>query len=316
MARGSLVGAQRVVDMIQTVFGSLGVLAQDGAVVEIMVNPDGRVWIERVGLGMQMAELVLSVEERLAIIELVAGAVNLVCHAQSPRLSATIAQWGLRFQGFIPPATMGPCFTIRKPAMRVFTLAEYAAEGILTVAQAQTLQRAVRARVNMLIVGSTGSGKTTLLNAVLADIATLGERLITIEDMPELQCTAPNHLALYVKEDVAPMQHLVKDTLRCRPDRIILGEVRGAEAVDLVDSWNTGHAGGLCTVHANSCREALTRMETLIRRSNIPTDVARQLLGEAKPLLVYIARTATGRVVQEIVRVAGVHAGEYTFVEF
>jgi len=311
--RGHAVGTQRVIDMIKTAFGPLGDLAHDPTVVEIMANPDGRVWIERLGTGMQASELILHAEERLAIVELVAGAIGLVCHAQSPRLSATIAQWGLRFQGFVPPATLAPCFTIRKPAIRVFTLDEYADEGILTPTQVATLQHAVRAHINILISGSTGSGKTTLLNAVLAEIAELGERVVTIEDMPELQCAAPNHLALYVKEDIATMQQLVKDTLRCRPDRIILGEVRGVEAVDLVDSWNTGHNGGLCTVHANSCREALTRMETLIRRGNIPTEVARQLLGEAQPLLVSLVRTSTGRSVQEMVRVVGTHGGEYRY---
>jgi type IV secretion system protein VirB11 len=196
----------------------------------------------------------------------------------------------------------------------VFTLTDYVGAGIMTSAQAACLTDAVHARRNLLIAGSTGSGKTTCANALLAVMAARGERVITLEDTPELQCSAPNTVKLYTKAGSVTMQHLVQDTLRMRPDRIILGEVRGVEAVDLLDALSTGHPGGLCTVHAGSAAGVLPRMEQLVRRANIPQEVAREMLGNAQPVIAYLERTPTGRVLKELVAVDGYAEGAYQIV--
>jgi Flp pilus assembly CpaF family ATPase len=187
---------QRISAMTITAFGTLSVTIADPDVVEIMVNPNGDIWEERVGAPMARCGA-MDEETRLGIIHLVAGTVNAECHAQKPRLSAMIAEWGLRFQGFVPPAATAPCFTIRKPALKVFTLADYVKDGILTQAQRDELLAAIWARQNMVMAGSTGSGKTTFANAVLAEMVATGHRIVTIEALQELRCTAPNALALY-----------------------------------------------------------------------------------------------------------------------
>jgi type IV secretion system protein VirB11 len=167
----------------------------------------------------------------------------------------------------------------------------------------------VLTRKNLIIAGGTGSGKTTLATAVLALMAETGERLVTIEDTPELQCTAPNHLALYTREGVATMQQLVKETMRCRPDRIIVGEVRDGAALDLLKAWNTGHPGGLCTLHANGAAQSLTRLEQLVQEAVVT--VPRALIADAVDLIVYLERTPRGRRVYSLAAVTGLVGEQY-----
>jgi type IV secretion system protein VirB11 len=162
----------------------------------------------------------------------------------------------------IPPVVAAPVFTIRKPPRKIFTLEAYVQRGIVSPPQADLIRRAVRDRSNILVGGSTGSGKTTLANAILNEIATATrDRLYIVEDMRELQCSAPNKLQLFVQEPVYGWQRAIMDALRSRPDRIVVGEVRGgAAALELVKAWNTGHPGGLATVHANNTRAMLDRV--------------------------------------------------------
>jgi type IV secretion system protein VirB11 len=279
-----------------------------------MVNDDGQVWIER--KGSSRCEAVgdyMPVAQRENVIRILAGRMELVCNVSNPRLSTILPDTGERFQGFVPPIAPAPCFAIRKPAVQVFTLAEYVRDGIISVAQAAYLTHAVRTRRNLLIGGGTGTGKTTCANALLAVMAETGERIVTLEDTPELQSSAPNTVRLYTRAGIVTMQHLVQDTLRIRPDRIILGEVRGVEAVDLLEALGTGHPGGLCTVHAGSAAGVLPRMEQLVRRANIPQEVAREMLGNVQPVIAYLERTPTGRILKEIVSVEGYAGGAYQF---
>lgn len=302
---------ERLFDMLTAAMGPLGAWLAEDTLIELMVNPDGSTWAEFLGTPVQNLQLHCDAHTVEHIIRLVASTMGVECHAGNPTLSAVLPQSGARFQGFLPPIVTAPSLIIRKRALQVFTLQQYVDVGSMTSVQCNTLYNAVQQKQNIIIAGSTGSGKTTALNAVLAEVAKTGERIVTIEDTPELQCTAPNHLALYTREGMCTMQQLVKDTMRCRPDRIIIGEVRGAEALDVVDSWSTGHPGGLCTIHANGCRESLTRMESLIRRANVPTEVARQLLAEVSPMIVYLERTATGRRIKEIAQIQGLEEEEY-----
>jgi len=293
--------AQRISDMTVTAFGELSPYIVNPAVVEIMVNADGGVWVECVGDPMVPCGI-LDHATRLGIIQLVAGTVNAECHAEHPRLSAMISEWGLRFQGFVPPAVQAPCFTIRKPALQVFTLADYVQDGILTQVHCDEVLTAITARHNIVIAGGTGSGKTTLANAVLAAMAETGHRIVTIEALQELRCTAPNALALYTVPGKVTTRDLVQDTLLSRPDRIIVGELKDGSAHDLVKGWNTGHPGGFCTIHADSVQDTFERLEDLIAESPDapPADRIARMVRRAVHVVVFMERTATGRIVKEV----------------
>jgi len=224
---------------------------------------------------------------------------------------------GARFEAVIPPnVSPGPVFTIRRKASSVFTLDEYERQGIMTAQQREAIESAVRARQNILVVGGTGTGKTTLTNAILAYMTVIASehRLVIIEDTSELQCAAENVVILRATDTVS-MLRLLKTTMRLRPDRIIVGEVRGGEALALLKAWNTGHPGGACTVHANThvnaARAGLQRIEQLIEEAS--TSPMRELIGEAVDLIVSIVKAdnEAGRLVQEVVAVQGYSDGAY-----
>ncbi|MGE3541355.1 MAG: P-type conjugative transfer ATPase TrbB [Candidatus Tectimicrobiota bacterium] len=307
--RGSQTVAHRVRDMLTAALGPVGVFLADPTVIEIMTNPDGRVWVERLGEPPRCSGERLAPGTIEQIIRLVASSLGAECHAGAPSLSAVLPGDGARFQGFVPPVVTQPAFVIRQRALRVFTLEDYVEDGTMTAAQALALADAVTTRQNLVIAGGTGSGKTTLANAVLACMAETGDRIVTIEDTPELQCTAPNHLALYTREGVATMQQLVKETMRCRPDRIIVGEVRDGAALDLLKAWGTGHPGGLCTLHANGAAQSLTRLEQLVQEAVVT--VPRALIADAVDLMVYLARTPRGRQVHSLAAVTGLVGDQY-----
>ena len=203
----------------------------------------------------------------------------------------------------LPPVATGPCFSIRKPATRLYTLGDYVADGIIAPAAAEQLRAAVIRRDNILIAGGTSTGKTTLANALLDEIAQTHDRVLILEDTVELQCRSDDHVGMRTEPGVSNMADLVRATLRLRPDRIVVGEVRGAEALDLLKAWGTGHPGGLATVHAGSAHGALTRLEQLVQEVSVT--VPRALIAEAVNVIVFIAGRGRGRRVQEIARVVG-----------
>jgi P-type conjugative transfer ATPase TrbB len=300
----------RLMEMLATALGpQVTAYLNDPQVVELMLNPDGKLWVDRLGQGRSFTELVLPFEEVERIIYLVASATNTVCNEGKPIISAEFPGSGNRFQGFLPPVVSAPAFTIRKKAVMVFTLDDYVAQGIMSPEQKATIQAAVIKKQNILVVGGTGSGKTTLVNAILNDIARTGDRIIIIEDTQELQCTAPDTVFLRSREHVG-MNELLKATMRLRPDRIVVGEVRGAEAHVLLKAWNTGHPGGCATVHANSAYGGLTRLEQLISEA-IPTP-QRELVAEAVNLVIFIERYQNGRRIKEIALVEGLEGSKYT----
>jgi type IV secretion system protein TrbB len=203
-----------------------------------------------------------------------------------------------------------PSFAIRKPAVAVFTLEDYVAAGIMSAEQAEVLRDAVAARRNVLVAGGTSTGKTTLTNALLAEVAKTSDRVVLIEDTRELQCASPNLVALRTKDGVATLSDLVRSALRLRPDRIPIGEVRGAEALDLLKAWGTGHPGGVGTIHAGSAIGTLRRMEQLIQEAVVT--VPRALIAETIDVIAVLVRDGTGRRLAELARVDGLDAsGEY-----
>ena len=290
--------------MLRTALGPL-LLArlEDPGVAEVMLNPDGRVWIDRFDAGLVDAGLTVSPEDGERILRLVAHHVAAEIHADQPRLSAELPGTGERFEGLMPPLAVAPTFSIRKPASLVFRLDDYVRAGIMTEREGQVLAGAVRDRANILVAGPTSSGKTTLVNALLAEIAMGGDRVILLEDLRELQCAAVNQVALRTREGVASLTDLVRSSLRLRPDRIIIGEVRGPEALDLIKAWGTGHPGGVGTLHAGSALGALLRLEQLIQEAVVT--VPRGLIAETIDVIAVLAGRGRQRRLIDLVRLEG-----------
>ena len=275
----------------------------DDAVVEIMLNPDGLLWEDRLGVGMAcIGELSpVFAESAIGTVAVLSG---LEVGPAKPILEVELPEQFrfARFEALLPPVAAKPVFTIRKRASVIFTLDEYITRGILDADKAEILRDAVRSRKNILVAGGTGSGKTTLLNALLHEMAMNcgDDRVVIMEDTPELQCAAKNAVFLRTAGDI-DMTRLLKATMRLRPDRIILGEVRDGAALAMLKAWNTGHPGGLCTVHANSATAALVRIGQLIQEANVPPQDA--LIDEAVDVVVFITKTKEGkRKVEEVVQ--------------
>jgi type IV secretion system protein VirB11 len=297
--------------MLRTAMGPAIALALDEPdVVEVLVNPDGRLWLDRHGSGRADTGVVLTPHEAERIIRLVASHVRAEANGSSPIVSAELPETGERFEGLLPPVALAACFAIRKPAKTTFRLADYVKAQIASPVMAKILTAAVAEGRNILVAGGTGSGKTTLANALLAEVAGLDQRVVIIEDTRELRCDAKDAVALRTKPGVATLADLVRSTLRLRPDRIVVGEVRGGEALDMLKAWNTGHPGGIATVHANSARAALYRIEQLIQEA--VTTVPRRLIAEAIDLVVFIKGRGPGRRIETAVEVKGLDlSGEY-----
>ncbi|MDW4497897.1 P-type conjugative transfer ATPase TrbB [Sulfitobacter sp. D35] len=297
--------------MLRTALGpDVAAWLADPAVVEVMLNPDGRLWVDRLGDGLSDTGGRLSADDGERIVRLVAHHVGAEVHAGAPRVSAELPGTGERFEGLLPPVVAAPAFAIRKPAVAVFTLADYVAAGIMDEASAETLRKAVESRANILVAGGTSTGKTTLTNALLAEVAKTTDRVVLIEDTRELQCLTPNLVALRTKDGVATLSDLVRSSLRLRPDRIPIGEVRGAEALDLLKAWGTGHPGGIGTIHAGSALGALRRLEQLIQEAVVT--VPRALIAETIDMVAVLAGRGTDRRLAELARVTGLDgAGDY-----
>lgn len=274
----------------------------DPQVVEILANPDGRLVLDRVGSGRADTGRRLEPEARERVVRLIADYVGDPVTRENPRLAGVLPVTGERFQGFLPPVTAGPAFSIRKRPTVIWTLEDYVRDGVMTEAQAELLRGAVRDRRNLLISGGTGSGKTTLANALLAESAFANDRVFLIEDTPELQCSAWDLVATLTRRHPVPIGvvDLVRDALRMRPDRIVVGEMReGSAALETLKAWNTGHPGGLSTIHANSAREALSRIEDLV--AEVGVLVPRRVIVETIGVIAHIGRTRGGRRLDEVI---------------
>jgi type IV secretion system protein VirB11 len=294
--------------MLRTALGpAIARYLEDPSIVEVMLNPDGRLWIDRLSGGLEDTGCRVTPADAERIVRLVAHHVGVEVHASAPRVSAELPETGERFEGLVPPVVAAPCFAIRRPAVAIFTLGDYIRAGIMSAKQADQLRAAVLARKNVLVAGGTSTGKTTLVNALLAEIATTGDRIVLIEDTRELQCTAPNLVALRTKDGAASLSDLVRSSLRLRPDRIPIGEVRGAEALDLLKAWGTGHPGGVGTLHAGSAIGALRRLEQLIQEAVVT--VPRALIAETIDLIAVLSGRGSARRLTELARVEGLSAG-------
>jgi type IV secretion system protein VirB11 len=321
---------QRLLEKLERECGTVLIQAlRDPAVVEALLNPDGRLWTDVAGKGMAFTGQIIEPGAAESILTTCASMLQTTITRDNPILEGEFPLDGSRLEGIIPPIVRAPIFTIRKKASRVFTLEDYRNRGILGAPLNQrcapdgagsrprhshpieAIRHAVRQKHNILIVGGTGSGKTTLANAILAEIATLcaDERVVAIEDTMELQITMRNSVLLRTSE-TTNMQRLLRATMRLRPDRIVVGEVRGGEALTLLKSWNTGHPGGLATIHANSAEGGLVRLSQLLYEApearNLSEATVAATIREAVNLVVFIERAATpaGRSVSEMMEIS------------
>jgi P-type conjugative transfer ATPase TrbB len=298
----SSISKERLLCMLSSALGEkAGEFLLDPEVLEIMLNPDGKLWIDKLGSGRAFSGHYIKAEDAERVIYIVSSSIKTTCSRDCPTLAAELPGIGARFQGILPPLSKAPIFTIRKRAIKIFSLSDYVEQGVMSDDQKKRLENAVVDKKNILIVGGTGSGKTTLANAILSEISKTKDRVVIIEDTHELQSDAKDSVTLRTKEGVADMTLLLKATMRLRPDRIVIGEVRGPEALALLKAWNTGHPGGCATVHADSAKKGLSRLEQLVREAGVQD--SRTLIGEAVNEIIYIERTATGRTVKEIVSV-------------
>jgi type IV secretion system protein VirB11 len=304
-----LLHAQQQARLIEKLRRELGPVVlealDDPEVTEVMANPDGALWTESQIRGMRDTGTRLGPMQVENLIGTVAAMLGTVVHTAAPIVEGELPLDGHRFEGILPPVSTAPTFVIRKRPGRIYTLDDYVTAEILAPWQVEVLRRAIRHRNNLVIAGGTTSGKTTLANALIHEMVALGdatERFVILEDTRELRCAAPNAVQLHTG-DVADLTRLTRVTMRLRPDRIIVGEVRGAEALALLKAWNTGHPGGLTTVHANSAPAALMRLDTLIQEAGVPPQP--QLVAEAVDLVAFMVRTPAGRRVRDLAEVGG-----------
>jgi P-type conjugative transfer ATPase TrbB len=270
---------------------------QDKKTTEVILNPyrntdgsyEGHVLVERHGEGLQnltkvmsdgTSEIVkMSATKAETIMSVLASITGKFIHNKNPYLECQIPKYGHRFTGVIPPASTFPAFCIRRHASFVYTLDDFVNQGILSATSKDTLISWIKRKFNILIAGGTGSGKTTLANAILYEISKIfpASRMLIIEDVPELQFNTSRSIAFTIGEFFS-MYEALRTTLRFKPERIVMGEVRGAEAYTLLKAWNTGHPGGVATIHANGVEEALHRFESCIA-DHVNAKVNRKEIG-------------------------------------
>jgi type IV secretion system protein TrbB len=278
----------------------------DPRVMEIMLNADGRIWVDEAGSGMRCTDVTMSPDAAERIIRLLASNINVEVNDRNPSLSAKLPIWGVRVQASVRPIVESPTFALRKPTPIVYPISDYVSKEILSAEEADCLITSIKQKKNILVGGGTGSGKTALVNSLLAIISETKDRLYIVEDNPELRCDADNKIQI-LTNSYYDCRHAVMDALRYRPDRILVGEVRDGTALELVKAWNTGHPGGLATIHANDSRSMLDRLCQLIEEA-VPK-APHHLVADAVNICVYItkdSRHPAGRRISEIVKVCGI----------
>ena len=325
---------QRLLESIERECGDAFMSAlRDDDVFELALNADGRLWVEKAGSGWEFTGERMDAGVVMSMLKTCASMLQTELTYDNPILEGEFPIDQSRLQALIPPVVTAPIFALRKKALKVFTLDEYAASGIIRPLSQKELQsiarrhvesddgmspidairHAVKTQKNILVVGGTGSGKTTLANAILAEFAALcpEDRVITIEDTRELQIKVENVVSLRTSDTVS-MQRLLRATMRLKPNRIIVGEVRGAEALALLKAWNTGHPGGIATLHADSAHEGLVRLEQLIEE-NPGMKANPQVIATAVKLVIFIEpiNQKPGRLVTQISEVVGHDGSKY-----
>lgn len=284
---------------------------------EVMLNPDGKIWVDDPIEGL-VHQSDMPASQALSIIYTVAGIKGTVVNANHPRLEAEFPFFktlqGERFTAQIPPVVAAPSFTIRKKSEAIFTLRDYVASDRLGLKQADVLKDLIRHRLNILVCGGPGSGKTTVMNALIGEAIEQDreQRLLILEDLPELQCRAPNSVFMLTNDHVS-LTALLRTAMRMRPDRILIGEVRGAESLDLLKAWNTGCPGGICTVHANGAVEAVQRMVDLAMEAGLSQPPISLILHTIHAVVSVQRHNHQKGFIQEILTLGDYHNGKFSF---
>lgn len=283
-------------------------LKENPDVIEIMLNPDKVLWVDTLSQGMIKTDIIVEPEKSMTIIGLVADSVGTTVGEKNPRISAEIPGDGSRFEGTLPPIVDNPSFTIRKKALLVFTLDDYVKNGTMTQNQKDIIVKGVLDRKNMLVIGGTSSGKTTLTNAIINEMTVTNHRLLILEDTKEIQSKAENTVFMRTS-DYANMQDLLKTCMRYRPDRIIIGEIRSGEALDLLTAWNSGHPGGISTIHSDTPEGGLKQLEQYIQRVSVSKQ--QELIAMTVNYLVVIVKENNVRKIKCIKEMLGFDNGKY-----
>jgi pilus assembly protein CpaF len=318
-------GDELITDVIDEVvgLGPLERLIADSDVSEIMVNSSDEIFVERKGKLERCRAAFTSDEAIRSVIDRIVAPLGRRIDESSPMVDARLKD-GSRVNAIIPPlALRGPTITIRKFNKRLFGVEDYIRLGSASPAMFEFLKVCVECRKNIVISGGTGSGKTTLLN-ILSNLIPKGERIVTIEDAAELKLNAPHLVSLEARpsnvegKGVVAIRDLVRNSLRMRPDRIVVGECRGGEALDMLQAMNTGHDGSLTTAHANSPRDVISRLEvmTLMAGMDIPMNAVREQIASAVDVIVQQTRLSDGsRRITSIAEVTGVENGTIQLLE-
>lgn len=285
---------------------------EDPKTTDIMLNPDGKLWVERLNEPMSyLGSMEQSKAE--AFVRVVAGCQRREITAEKPLLKCKFPLDGSRFSCAIQPVVESPAFAIRKHALNIFTLDDYVASGAMTLAQKQVLEDAIVSHQNILVSGGTSSGKTTLTNSLIDAMTKFfpHERFLIGEEVGELQCKGSN-TAFFSMTDEVDMTRIIESFLTLRPNRICIGEVKDGSALDLMDAWSTGHPGGICTFHGNNAVDSLDRLRGLISRNKYAPREIEPLIGRAANILVYMGyEPPEGRKIKEIIRINGFSNGKY-----
>jgi len=270
----------------------------DETIYEVLLNPDGILWVD--GYQGKREYGIMTAAAAKNLINTVASVSDEMITYKNPSFSGEL--WVeikedfklFRFQAFIPPVVAYPAFAIRKRAGQVIPLDNYLIDGIITLEQANIIKESVNTRKSILVIGGTQSGKTTFCNAILDCVANTHpqDRVIIIEDTQELKCNVKDSVTMR-SSPMKSMNDLIFDSMRMRPDRIIIGEVRGKEAHSLIKAWNTGHPGGVSTIHANSAESGLLRLEQLIMEAGVAP--VPEAIAEAVNVLIFIQKTNKGK---------------------
>lgn len=284
---------------------------EDEDIIEIMLNDDKTVWVDSLTKGMYFTGIILENTEAMKIINTVATFMEAKVDKENPRMSAELPDTGFRFESVIPPNVDNPIFTIRKKSILIFTLDDYVRMGSLTEFQKGVIEKTINNYKNILIVGGTSTGKTTFANACIGAIPKK-DRLVILEDTKEIRSLCPNKISLKTSIYTS-MEELFYSTMRLRPDRIVVGEIRGATSLDLLTAWNSGHGGGVSTIHSDSTEGALEQLEQYNQRKSV--DKQQKLIGKAIDLVVVLKRVNGERKVVEIKEVLGFENGEYIIRE-
>lgn len=302
---------RRLQESLRRQLGEFCVYLDDPNVVEVSLNPDNKVWIDRLGEPLQCVGS-MRPEAAENFISNVAATVRLVINYDHPSIQCRLPIGGHRFQAMCPPTTLAWVFSIRRHASAVYPLEDYEARKIITDLQHQAIVQALRLEKNIFVSGGTGSGKTTLLNSLLAHKHVVDNRLIICEDTPELLWTGANVVAMCVN-DATTMRDLVVQAMRMRPDRLVIGESReGGAFLETLTAMGTGHKGGMTTLHANNAQHAVSkRMEMLIRQ--VSRDPLRDLIAETVEVIIHIEKLdrPPHRQVTEVKTVMGYRDGAY-----